>query len=350
MQNLYRRGFGLGTAPRKSAAKADSLENWSRGLPTKLEGVCNDAISAHSHDIQQTEKLVLSILEGESPEALLAAEPYVNRLARMFDPMGAAYNEGDDQEIEMVMFDAISQHSDTATCETVEDLWMKVSWLSFHDEDASLRFRFSFGVDLEEDVAADPIRQTAAAELAEAVFPESAIITTNRRLLDHVKTVLNGDTPRFVERILYFNAPNGGAYLHHDLERGHAGVVYAQVSGATLWLALPQQQLVDEVANFIQTHALPSSLSDTAQQELRSLAKDTEHLSQQLNSFSNDSLIHLINETQEFVQFLISQGHYRVLTAGDVILLPQKDAERCCWHSVFCLGEEMGQALSFAIR
>ena len=51
-------------------------------------------------------------------------------------------NEGDDQEIETVLFDALDNGEVVA-----EDLWAKVSWLSFFEEDSSLRVRFSFGMD-----------------------------------------------------------------------------------------------------------------------------------------------------------------------------------------------------------
>ncbi len=349
MQHLYRRGFDLGPVPTpvatESTTRVDAISNWQKGLPTKLKGVCSHLISTHENQISDTEKFVLAILDGNSAEEMLDQPPYVNRLKNTFESMGAAYNEGDDQEVETVMFDALSTQGIDA-----KDLWMKVSWLSFHDEDASIRFRFSFGVDLEEDVAADPVRQKAAANLAEAVFPESRIVTDNNALLETLRTLLNDDHPEFVERILYFNAPNGGAYLHHDLERGHAGVVYAQISGSTLWLALPQQQLVSQISEFIRDHTLPDSLSEQAKQELRALCQDKNLLSDQLNSFTHDALIQLINETEEFIQYMITQGHSQILEAGDVILLPQQEVKTCCWHSVFCLGEEIGQALSFAIR
>jgi len=289
MQNLFRRGFNLGLAPTAQAKAGDPLSHWFSGSACKLDAACLSQLAEHHENMRQTEQLVLTILNDESAEEALEQTPYKQRLSGYFESLGAAYNEGDEQEIEMVMFDAVVGDKTTA-----EDLWMKVSWLSFHDEDASLRFRFSFGVDLEEDVAADAVR--------------------------------------------------------HDLERGHAGVVYAQLSGATLWLCLPQQTLVEEIRDFITHNELPKSLNQAQQQELLALAKDADDLSQALNSFAHDALIHLINETEAFVQFLIGRQHYRILEAGDAILLPQKNPQMCCWHSVFCLGDEMGQALSFAIR
>jgi len=350
MQNLSRRGFDLGPIPHQRQPNEhqpslDALACWHDGKPVYLPGACAAAISTHAGDIGNTEQLVLAILEGENAEDLLSVEPYQSRLYSKFESLGSAYNEGDTQEVQMIMFDAIDGSDITA-----EDLWMKISWLSFYDEDASIRFRFSFGVDLEEDVAADPLRQHAAATLAEAVFPESSLVTHNAVLKQHILQITGNANPQFVERILYFNAPNGGAYLHHDMERGHAGVVYAQLTGSTFWLALPQNILVNEILSFLQEGSLPGSLTETQQSELTSLANEPKRLTQELNSFAHEGLIHLINETSEFVQYLIEHHHYRILNAGDVILLPQTSQEHCCWHSVFCLGEEMGQALSFAIR
>ena len=173
-----------------------------------------------------------------------------------------------------------------------EDLWLKASWLSFNEDDASLRFRFSFGIDLEEDVAADPYRQQLGGELTDAVFPESAIITNNVELEKKLKKILGSDGVSFVERIIYFNAPNGGAYLHHDLERGHAGVVFAQLTGSTFWLALPKETLIEEIIHFSQTHSWPDSLTQEMKSEMDKLANNRSQLCAQLDSFSNDSLVH----------------------------------------------------------
>lgn len=345
MITLKRRGFSLGSAELSHDQPSDPLENWHSGLPVLLQKALLSELGKHQPSIEQTEELVRAILEDQECDQQLAQEPYASRLEPRFQSLGSAYNEGDQQEIEMVMFDAMDGDNIVS-----EDLWLKVSWLSFHDEDPSLRFRFSFGVDHEEDVSADPLRQQLAAELSDTVFPESNIITGNRDLNNKLKVILDNKTPRFVERIYYFNAPNGGAYLHHDLERGHAGVVFAQLTGSTFWLALPKQTLAEEIIAFSKSHSWPESLTLEMRREMSDLLLDRSLLSEQLSSFSNSTLIHLINETEEFVQFLIARGHSRQLVAGDVLLLPQTDPDTCCWHSVFCSGEEMGQALSFAIR
>lgn len=344
MPLLKRRGFSLGSAPPHQNNKND-LERWHQGLPVLLQAQCLDSIDNHHAAIQQTEKLVLAILEEHNCDSVLAKTPYIERLEPKFQSLGSAFNEGDQQEIEMVMFDAMDGETLIA-----EDLWLKASWLSFHDDDVSLRFRFSFGIDLAEDVAADPHRQQLAAELTDAVFPESSIITKNIELEGKLKQVLDSNGVNFVERIIYFNGPNGGAYLHHDLERGHAGVVFAQLTGHTFWLALPKQTLIEEIIRFSKTHPWPDSLTLEMRNEMSELIGDRSALSEQLGSFSSAALIHLINETEAFIQFLIARGHSARLEPGDVLLLPQATAETCCWHSVFCLGDEMGQALSFAIR
>lgn len=344
MQQLKRRGFSLGSTPTSKTELSD-LNDWHRGLPVLLKSFCINSLVEHEANIRQTKILVNSILKQQDCDSILAEAPYRERLEPKFPSLGSAFNEGDEQEIEMVMFDVME--GDTLIA---EDLWLKASWLSFYDDDVSLRFRFSFGIDFEEDVAADPLRQKLAAELSDAVFPESSVITNNAELNDALKQVLNCDGINFVERIIYFNSPNGGAYLHHDLERGHAGVVFAQLTGQTFWLALPKQKLVEEIIRFSKTYSWPDSLTLEMRNEMSMLIGDRSALAEQLNSFSNSSLIHLINETKEFVQFLITRGYSVQLMPGDVLLLPQSTEENCCWHSVFCLGKEMGQALSFAIR
>ena len=346
MRKLTRRGFELGALNKlNDSSNKSELERWHQGLPVFLKHQCVDAISKQQHHIEQTEVLVRTMLEQQECDSVLAEPPYAERLEPKFISLGSSFNEGDPQEIEMIVFDVMDGENIIA-----EDLWLKASWLSFHDDDASLRFRFSFGIDLEQDVAADPLRQKLAAELSDAVLPESVIITEDIDLQNKLKNILDCDTINFVERIAYFNAPNGGAYLHHDLERGHAGVVFAQLSGSTFWLALPKQQLIEEIIRFAKSHEWPESMTLEMRQEMSNLIGDRSYLAAQLDSFANNSLIHLINETEAFVQFLITRGHGIELTAGDSLLLPQTDEKRCCWHSVFCLGDEMGQALSFAIR
>ena len=66
--------------------------------------------------------------------------------------------------------------------------------------------------------ASDQRRQHYAALLCDVIFPESSIVTENEPLHRSLKSIIGCEQLNFVERIVYFNAPQGGAYLHHDLE------------------------------------------------------------------------------------------------------------------------------------
>ncbi len=343
---LTRRGFQLGKISSAQISLDSNLkQDWNEGRPYLFTNLLSSTLVNYQEAIAQSESLVESIYEGVEPHTVIESPPYSSRLANNFDSLGSTINEGDDQEIEAIMFDAVDGGNVIA-----EDLWIKASWLSFHEEDASVRFRFSFGMDLVEDVAADSNRQQYAALLADAIFPESAIITQHKSLRASLCQLLDCSEVDYVERIVYFNAPNGGAYLHHDLERGHAGVVFAQLTGKTFWLALPKHVLVKEICDFVSRAAWPDSVNEDMQEQLLALVSSPDQLAQELDSFCNDTVIHLINETPDFVQFLVDRGHGFILNTGDVLLLPQTDSHHCCWHSVFCLGEEVGQGLSFAIK
>jgi hypothetical protein len=355
---LERRGFLIGEfkLPTAGSCTGDgslstegSFANWHEGKSVVLREACLDQLPKHALDIQQSDRLYHAILDQQECDSLLSQEPYRPRLDSDFESLACVFNEADEQEIETVFFDAIAHGNILA-----EDLWMKVSWLSFHDDDASLRFRFSFGVDHEEGVTADESRQLHAANLTEAIFPESRLITHNKELNQTLSNILSCESVKFVERIIYFNAPGGGAYLHHDRERGHSGVVYAQLSGNTVWLALPRQELQREICAFVKqcktTNDWPTTINDERQLALSQLCAQQSKLTEALESFCNTGLIHLINETPAFIQQLIANGHSRLVKAGDLILLPQESDAKCCWHSVFCADDESGQALSFAIR
>ncbi|MDQ6965651.1 MAG: hypothetical protein Q9M23_01865, partial [Mariprofundaceae bacterium] len=62
----------------------------------------------------------------------------------------------------------------------------------------------------------DPLREELAAELATRVFPECRMLSMHPYLCD-LLTGLLGSSPSFVERLIYSNAPGGGAQLHQDV-------------------------------------------------------------------------------------------------------------------------------------
>ena len=312
---------------------------WDNDQAIKLPSILASALPQFEGDIAQAHWLMEQTLEGTELTSLLDAEPYQQRLQPNFDLSGASFEENDEQGIEKVIFDAWRDDDIVA-----DNLWCKASWLSFDDEDGSLRFRFSFGIEGYEDVAADPERQSWAAKLTEAIFPESVAITENTDLIAILAALLNCERLEFTERIIYFNAPNGGAQMHHDVERGHEGVVFAQMSGSTFWLALSKAKLLDEINAFL----MEAPVDDWV--ELRKVATERQRLSEYLDESDHELAEDLIDRNPAFFRHLIKCGYAHVLSPGDVLLMPQRSLDTCVWHSVFCLGDEPGEGLSFALK
>ncbi|MDQ6994619.1 MAG: hypothetical protein Q9M18_03390 [Mariprofundaceae bacterium] len=337
---LQRRGMNLGyVSSDEPLAMPDIqtiLTTWKNDealvLPKLLEANLPHWHQAIQHALACMENTLNGIELGETLEKNGA----MKRLESRFSFLASSMEDHDEQAIEKLYFDAGDEKNILA-----EDLWCKASWLSFHDEDASLRFRFSFGMEGFEDVAADPKRQHWAGELCTSMFPESELITTNPSILKYLTAILNHE-PAFVERIVYFNAPNGGAQFHHDVERGHAGVVFAQLSGATFWLAASKPLLMQAICDFSQENDLKD--------ELQNLLKEPQALSDYMEEADHSLVEELIDQNPKFIAYMIEQGFAHVLHTGDVLLLPQRDLDHCVWHSVFTLGDEPGEALSFAVR
>lgn len=342
---LLRRGFEYGWIALDEAARpampcADEARRaWAVHSAVFLPGILADALPGFQQDIAQAHRLMERTREGEDLSALFEESPYAERLQPDFELSGSSYEEHDDQGIEKVYFDAWQDDEMVA-----DDLWCKASWLSFDEEEGSLRFRFSYGIEGYEDVAADPERQRWAARLTDAVFPESAAVTRHPALNALLARVLDCREVAFAERIVYFNAPNGGAQMHHDVERGHDGVVFAQMSGATFWLALSKPALMDEIDAFL----AQAPAGEWA--ELRRLAADRQALAAHLDEAEHELAEALVDREPAFFRQLIEHGHAYVLRPGDVLLLPQHSLDDCVWHSVICLGGEEGEGLSFALR
>ncbi len=351
---VCRRGVELGWVGPAEEQEDDNhaclSQHWAAARPIYLAGFITPAeLAGHGHHIAQALALMEAVLAEEDLEALLHAPPYQARLQPRFHLLPAGIDAGDEQEIMRLDFDVYEGGRLVA-----DDLWVKLSWLSFHLDDASLRFRFSFGIEGYENVAADWRKQGLAADLTEAIFPESALISENsflRGLLEAILPIEQGID--YVERIIYFNAPNGGAQFHQDVERGHLGVVFAQLHGRSIWLALPKQELVRQVMAFLQEDrqaAQQLAIKPSSWRRLQKVASDAARLSASFDAGDNEALEAVLNRSPEFFARLVRQGHACLLEPGDIILLPQRDHEHCAWHSVFCGDDFPGHALSFAIR
>ncbi|MDQ7057247.1 MAG: hypothetical protein Q9N62_01785 [Ghiorsea sp.] len=139
------------------------------------------------------------------------------------------------------------------------------------------------------------------------------------------------------------------------MERGHAGVVFAQLSGSTFWLALAKPKLMDEVIVFVTNaenkQAIASVLPQANnQQMLKKLCDKRGDLRCYMEEPDHELVEALIDRCPEFIAHLVAQGYSHTLQTGDVLLLPQRDLDNCVWHSVFTLGDTPGEALSFAVR
>ena len=343
---LHRRGIAHCAVRRNAREEAfpvpDAIRaRWQAAEPVHLPGMLLPDVERHAGPISEALELMCRVRRGESCADILLQEPYISRLEPDFDLLSPVHSGHDAQEIEKIAFDAVKSGELHA-----EDLWLKVSRLSFFDEDESIRFRFSYGMEMFKNQEDDPLREMLAAELAARVFPECGIVCDNERLRALLESVM-GFAPAFVERIIYSNAPGGGAQFHQDVEVGHFGVVYAQLHGHTAWLALPRQALLAHVRAFLDADAGDMFA------ELRGIAREEARLAALLEAGDQGALEILLNATPDFTRRLLDAGHGLTLSPGDVLLLPQATTEHCCWHSVFCLEEagsrEAGHSLSFAL-
>jgi len=350
---IKRRGFlsgfiEVGDEP-KSVDSFRAKQLWDENKPVYLPKFVLNNLSQHKKQIASSKQLFETVAKGGEIEEILDSTEYLERLGERFELLATRCDDGDPQEIVSVDFDVMENGE-----MIMEDVWMRLSWLSFEDDDDSLRFRFSFGMEGYDDVSEDFERQLAAAELCEQLFPESAIITKDKNLNDYLTQIVEGDQV-MVERIVYFNAPNGGAQFHHDAEKGHLGVVYAQVTGKTFWFALSKEELMDEVTLFLQDDSNVAELNKALNDEnsvcefVEQIA-DRDRLSSILDDSTHETISILLNRVQGFFEQLVNNGFGYRLNEGDVILLPQESMKACAWHSVFCLGDEPGQALSYAVK
>lgn len=324
----------------KKSLGRDARFLWEKNLPICFSDLISNDIPKYETDIRESYARMRRVLESEDEDDILSDTDLERIESNGFELISSSFDEGDPQEIIKFDFDAVDSNGEVLA----EDLWCKLSWLSYEDDDESLRFRFSFGFEGYEDVASDSIRQSAAAKLTDAIFPESKLIVENKSLKAILESILETSNLEFVERIVYFNAPNGGAQFHHDVERGHLGVVYAQVSGETFWLACSKKELMVKLQKFVKNSQVSIS------KELQSIILNESSLRESLNENQDQELEKLLNSNTQWFDFLIHEECGYILKTGDVLLLPQNDIENCCWHTVFCLGDKAGEGLSFAIK
>jgi hypothetical protein len=245
---------------------------------------------------------------------------------------------------------------------SVSNLWIKTQRLSMHEDDRSVRMRFSFGNEGTDDASRDMARHKLVRELANRLMPEAAAIHEDLELRSLLEEWIGG-TPLLTQGIAYWNSPNGGALFHHDAfdEPHHGrqrGVLYSQITGSTAWLALSTQDLCARVTEFVEfmadgtlSAAHKALIEDRPEgDEILRLVTDPERLAKTLSEPGCGILAPLVNYGPDFTALCADAGHGFILAPGDVICLPNHGFASTCMHSVFCAGSEAGFSLSLAIR
>ncbi len=244
----------------------------------------------------------------------------------------------------------------------IDDLWAKTQRLSTHPGDASLRMRLAFGDEVEDDASRDMARHRAVSELANRLLPEVAALNTDRELSGLLAEWIRG-RPLLTQAIAYWNAPGGGARFHHDAfdeptRGGQRGVLYAQLTGATAWIALSTDDLARRALEFVELledgefpWLVDGAEGGAAQLEAwGQVLRDPARARAELSAPGGGALGPLIDRGPEFTSLLADAGHGYVVAAGDVILLPNHGLGLTCMHSVFCASDEEAFSLSLAIR
>lgn len=320
---LERRGTHHGFVDDASLAiTEDPAAAWQRGAPIALPGVLQSGVDMLRPEIRSTLAMFDRLRDGAR-----WLDECDRRVADVTDFRYASstVDQLEPREIERLFIDALDEPDGYRG----RDITARLSWIADDEADLSLRIRFSFGHEsLREWLDPEDPRSDLADEFAERVFPECQLLT-HPALLEQIRN-WHGAPARMSERIVYSNAPGGGAVFHHDADPSQRGVAFAQLAGATAWLALPRRDLAAAVA------------AETTE------FGDADAVSERFDAI-DEPLWALLNHTPEFTARLARDGALRVVHAGDVLVLPSPTPDRTAWHSVFALGEAPSLALSFGL-
>jgi hypothetical protein len=333
---LRRRGVAHGrfvAAPREAPAERLQRELWAGARPIFLPGILAPGLPAFRGAFGRT----LRLFEGLRANRVSFQDEVRRRLrgAREFFPSGAVVDASDAREIEKVYVDGMRGKRFAA-----RGLYAKLSWIAHDERDASLRIRFSFGSENLLDWRKETRRAPWADRYARALFPEGAALAENAPLRRVIQRRL-GRRARLSERIVYNNAPGGGALFHHDCEPHQHGVAFGQLAGETAWFALPKRELARLLARYAAETARAPALRRLAGTPRRALSA--------LDREGDARIAKVLNETPAFTRLLVAHGALYHLRAGDALLLPNHGWDDTCWHAVFALGKRASLAHSYGI-
>ncbi|MBX3461751.1 MAG: hypothetical protein KF830_01155 [Planctomycetes bacterium] len=322
---LRRRGADLGYAVpvhRRPPDLRQALARWQRSEAVFLPGMLGDGPARHGEAIAASLRMFDRLRRGGS---------FLDELDRRLRDdadlryAGSTADRNDRREIERVFVDAMPGGERVAS-----DLWAKLTWIADDASDRSLRIRFSAGLEqLEEWMQATDLTAGWVDQFAARAFPEGAAILGCEPLRRLLQALL--DRPhRLSERIVYNNAPDGGAVFHHDAEPGQLGVVFSQLEGRTGWLAIGKRRLAALLA--------PDGSARARRQAMAALDRG-----------DDQALWRRLNRDAAFAGLLAAHGALFVLQAGDVILLPSQGIDDVAWHSVTALGRRPSLAHSYGL-
>jgi hypothetical protein len=323
-QPLHRRGAALGLVQPLARTPTDqraALRRWAASEPVFLPGLLAARLPQSAPHIEASLRMFDRLRRGGSLLAELARRLHT---AIEFEYCGTAEAADDPRDLETAFFDAVD-----GPLAGSKDLWCRVSRIAHDPHDRSLRIRHSSGDGSPEgwQLASERTSQAVDA-LCRAAFPECEAIDGARELARWLELLLQRPY-RLSERILYNNAPGGGAVFHHDAEPGQWGVCFTQLQGSTAWFAIGKRRLSRLLVRFG--------------------AQRNERAAMAALDDGDAEVAAICNRDAGFARLLAAHGALYVLTAGDVILLPSHGRDDCCWHSVAALGKSPSLAHSYGI-
>jgi hypothetical protein len=218
----------------------DPAAAWRTGRPAFLPDLLTDRVAAHATEVADTLAMFDRLRDGG--RFLDEVDTRIGE-HELFRYAGSTLDQGDDREIEKLFVDVQRVAGERRLA---RDLSIKLAWIARDESDPSLRIRISFGHEATRDWLADDPRHDWSDRLADAVFDEFAIALEAEGLHEILRRATDADY-RLSERIVYNNAPGGGATFHQDADPGQRGVVFVQLSGVTVWLAVPVVELAEQV-------------------------------------------------------------------------------------------------------